>query len=435
MLLLHVCTLILFFTFHFTCSECKRVLVLQAVTEDYFAKIEHWDTSQYPYSFTALSQLSASSYAQRHGYDYNLFTFPKEDLQQYHVSWVPLFAFRTFLASANASAYDYVMVLDNDVIFMEPTVPILDKLKQWTDPSFPWQEVDVFLAQNSDRPHNHLIPYGQEANTRVLNAGFQVWKVTERTHGVIDTWISCAEETCKKYMTRWPFSSGTFTFLQDYLKAQPIHQLKIQPISCDEANGFPSSFNPSGVNDDCAGRFIAHISLRERSAYFRQLNSFVMKDVTQLKLQKIQKEHSRYYLPPLSPLPAMASQSTSKKQLPASTEEIIRSIVQRFHLPYEIQFELSSPITVFPLVGKFPMNVMESQEVELVGLQQLCDDLNYSKEVCQEIVYFLQEKFRLKKEYIRDYLELIGREYPDLFSQIVTSSASVASDSTNTVVH
>jgi FkbM family methyltransferase len=247
-----------------TSATNPRIIFLQIITEDYIRHPWEWDRDVFPYSIIDISKISISSYAKRHGYDYKLLRIASADLLGRSPVWVKILGLKLYMAQ-HFDEYDYMVFCDVDLFVMQPKVPLIQKMQQWTSPGTKLEEIDCFTPFDTEVAEVFQVPYGSTTGelVRGINTGIQIWKVSEKSQMIIEKWYNNTEiPGTGKYLTEFKHEQGSFNYLQEYWGK--TYGFKFQAIDCNEANGFPAHWHVNTLNGidlgnhGCSGNFVSH---------------------------------------------------------------------------------------------------------------------------------------------------------------------------------
>jgi hypothetical protein len=298
--------------FQIQAQKSERILIFQIISEEVVRHPWEWDHEVYPFSLVDLSKLNVYLYAQRHGYAYQLIRAAKTELQGFNrtVDWLKVHALPVMLQGATGM-YDYVVYVDIDRAFIDFETPLTVMIKQWGSTSV--EQVDVFLP---------LEPVQLSRDRQTFNTGFQVWKVSEKSVNIANLW---------NQYTGVGTDQDAFNHFKDLF--QQDHSLRIQTISCSEANGFSYTLidefesDPSVTNYDCTGSFIS------RFLWGEALNAVIPMLMNQLGKVVVE----RY-------LSLLISTQLWLKLSPGPIDDVIRLQISCHHIngnPFEAIFERS----------------------------------------------------------------------------------------------
>lgn len=274
--------------------KVEKIIIFQMVTENYLRHLHEWDFTKHPFSILDVSMMDVYQYAQRHGYDYQVVRVANHDLLAQNRSnpWVKLYMLNEFMQED--SDYDYVVILDVDILFMQFDMSIQHMLDYWRK-GRSLEEIDVFLPLDPDLPSNYQTPYMSDELVLNYNTGFQVWKVSEKSRNIISIWYNASIPGCENYYWVWPFEQGVFNHLKTWLTQN--HDLQIQTIPCDDANGFPeyiSNMLEDGTdltNHGCQGRVVAHFWEDSKTSAVAHFLPFVTQRLMVKSLNEITATH------------------------------------------------------------------------------------------------------------------------------------------------
>jgi hypothetical protein len=313
-----------------------RILFIQPSDSDY--NQQSWERNL-PYSLVELSQIDVLNYVQYHNYSYLRYKINEYESHDCHPVWSKVYALyhamMTITSSSDPSLaegtqeiqykYDYIIVLDLDIFFMDYKQSILDKINQWD----PLRQSLIYMPSDTDEDTSYLVPNGSDEEVLNVNTGFQIWKVSPITKEWIRQWKTCLERIpgCQKWKYEWPFDQGAFNEYIRPLIAQtnpatptpeatptaettptttPIFDQSSQNlltiIPCDEANGFPAEYEnfiitqPDGRrhelgNHQCSGKFVSHFWEESKRYNHEKLQKFIFDKVMRQKLELIQQKH------------------------------------------------------------------------------------------------------------------------------------------------
>lgn len=304
-----------------------NILIIQP--SDYNYNCQEWERDVVDNTLVELSQIDVLNYVNYHSYDYKRYLNYNIIDYDIHPTWSKVYAlYSAMLSSLSPSSscssssscsisdssissdsscqsscsnspsikYDYIVVLDLDIFFMNYTSSIIDKINEW-DPN---KQSLIYMPQDTNEPLNHLKQEFTDLYTLNVNTGFQIWKVNEITLEIVLKWKTCLTtySNCQKWSYDWPFDQGAFNqFIRPQLE---LNQLNIIP--CDEANGFPIEYDNYLIDHDgnyhnlgnhnCNGRFVAHFWEESKRYNHKKLEEFIKKKYFIQQLNKIQINHT-----------------------------------------------------------------------------------------------------------------------------------------------
>jgi hypothetical protein len=308
-----------------------RILFIQPSDSDYNQQTWEWNL---PHTLVELSQIDVFNYVQYHNYSYLRYKINEHESHDCHPVWSKVYALHhamtvmtEFTDNSEGNQYDYVIVLDLDIFFMDYKQSIFEKIKQW-DPA---GQSLIYMPSDTDEETNYLIPNGSEEEVLNVNTGFQIWKVHPLTKELIQQWKTCLESIpgCQKWKYQWPFDQGAFN---EYIRplinkaaetgattaaalisvtgesdgqlivASPVSSNPLTIIPCDEANGFPEEYEnfillqPNGErhefgNHKCSGKFVSHFWEESKRYNHERLQKFIFKKIMKQNLELIQHKH------------------------------------------------------------------------------------------------------------------------------------------------
>ncbi len=150
------------------------------------------------------SEMNAYLYSQNHKYEYQRIYIPTEKMENKNIHKV--FAKLYALADMIERNYDYVVILDVDVFFMQPNISLESKMKEWN----PSGKAEIFMPDDTLDDNNKKLWVDGVPG---VNSGFQIWKVTDKTRAIVKQWIdfdSIENKKCSKFKNSWPYEQGYF---------------------------------------------------------------------------------------------------------------------------------------------------------------------------------------------------------------------------------
>lgn len=153
-----------------------------------------------------------------------------------------------------------VLMIDSDVVIQHPELPFEWLLNRWnfsqeTSMALPW---DVWYWVNETTGERILENPGaiDALGELSMNAGVVIAQSSPRTKDMVDAWATCPDDEerfpgCEHYSTGWPAEQGAFN---EYVRHEFNRSSDLQPIACNEANGFP------GQHMNCSGVFLRHFT-------------------------------------------------------------------------------------------------------------------------------------------------------------------------------
>ena len=293
-------------------SPAPRILFIQPSDSDY--NQQPWEGQQ-PYSLVELSQIDVLNYVQYHNYSYLRYQINEYESHDCHPVWSKVYGLYHAMMTSSTSidtAYDYIIVLDLDIFFMDYQQSIIEKINQWD----PLQQSLIYMPSDTDEETSYLIPNGSNEQVLNVNTGFQIWKVHPVTKELIKQWKTCLEMIpgCQKWKYDWPFDQGAFNeyirplinqaststtgFLSSSEQLVTTKNL-LTIIPCDEANGFPEEYEnflisqPDGVrhelgNHKCSGKFVSHFWEESKRYNHEKLQKLIFQKMMKQKLELIQ---------------------------------------------------------------------------------------------------------------------------------------------------
>jgi hypothetical protein len=269
-------------------SSTERVLILQASTVDYnrqsWEKIPRLMAQR---TLIELSEMDTYNYASFHGYHYVRY---KSDAaineHNAHGAWTKVFALDEFIHSTK---YDWIVVLDMDIFFMQYEISLLDKLMLWDKASS-----DIYMPLDTNEPTSYMIPKGLTNSILNVNTGFQVWRVNKKNAKIIATWKGClTDPDCgQRWLQKWPFEQGAF----NYMIRPSLSPRTLFPIPCNEANGFDAdteNFVMRGAdkiqlgNHGCNGTYVSHLWEETKRYNHGRMKSLLMKKFIKQTLSRV----------------------------------------------------------------------------------------------------------------------------------------------------
>lgn len=143
-----------------------------------------------------MSQISHSYYAAKHGYGYRRIITKDWLPAGYAGHWSKAYALDALINDPMIE-YDWIVLTDLDVLFMDMEASLEAKLTEW-NPS-----ASIFMSEDPPgNPSNYLTPNGSTTKVLNINTGFQIWKITSETKKFIRLWKTSSETFCKEYQNK-----------------------------------------------------------------------------------------------------------------------------------------------------------------------------------------------------------------------------------------
>lgn len=284
--------LIIYLNFFISSFYSYNILLFQTSNINY--NRQEWEDLN-EYTLIELSEIDVINYSQYHNYTYKRYYYSNEDIEEYdlHPIWTKVFTLSRLIKDIK---YDYIVLLDVDIFFMNYTQSIIDKINEWDSN----KESLIYMPEDTDEYTNYMTPYNTTSWILNVNTGFQIWKVNSITIDIVTKWKECiiSLPECSKWKWNWPFDQGAFNHI---IRPQLLpNQLKIIP--CDEANGFPIEYDNYIIdqngdtydlgNHNCNGRFVSHFWEESKRYNHDKLEKFLKKKYFQQQLNKIRNNHT-----------------------------------------------------------------------------------------------------------------------------------------------
>lgn len=201
------------------------------------------------YAFDSMldnAMLEMSMYSAMHGYTYMRFAF-EEPRDRF---W----GFGKAAAIKQAIKHvDLLVVVDFDVSFMDPTVPLEDMMLRW---GFNSAHHLVMAAEDPDRPINKwtIIENGNESTHLNLNIGFMALRNHPKVLESLDVWSNCVDviPDCEQFRGgAFPDQTAWNRFALPMFAADEVTR-----VPCNEANGYDPEW---ADNFGCEGIHVHHV--------------------------------------------------------------------------------------------------------------------------------------------------------------------------------
>eukprot|EP01040_Poterioochromonas_malhamensis_P007892 gene7892-8532_t len=369
-----------------------KFLIVQGITDGYDIYPHEWDLKEYPHSLIALSHLSAYFYARRHGYDYVRVIVPDEFMfyVDHHGAWAKNYALEQVLQSPNVKYYDYIVIIDSDAVFMEPAIKLEAKMQEWAVDLPNWRSVDIFAPNDTEASVGLVYPF--DGLRRNINTGFQIWKNSPLLKVINDEWIRCPEiidEECEFWNQKWGFDQGAFNYMKYYF--QQHYNLQLQIIPCSEANGFPSYISNYHVeegekgNQNCSGEFVSHFWQNSKMNAVKPILPKIIQDIIEVYDQEIHDFSSDYYFPFSFGIDVIQDLLTHISDIVTIDFPIINEGSNSNNLHLELSSE------------NYYQNLLYAE------IQEHCQINAIDGESCVELLQFIVQKLKRKKEFLDDY--------------------------------
>jgi hypothetical protein len=237
-------------------GETPRVALVQYSDPEYFDATEdtysgekgQFATSQ---SFTAVA---AWAYAKRHNYTYiQARDHQVMDADRY---WVKPNALHAVM---QLKKFDIIVLMDADVLFMQPQIPLHDLLKRWGFGDKPGHIIAAALDPIQWNGYQSV--YGYKGPRRLLvNTGFMIWKTTERAQLMAEKWATCIVKkhpVCLEFARMWAHEMSAFNRMIRVDELNEDEELVLIP--CTEALGYDGALLQVEDNN-CKGTYVSHNS-------------------------------------------------------------------------------------------------------------------------------------------------------------------------------
>lgn len=262
-------------------TAAQKIAVIQT-SDPRFTK-NHWEHPVHPLeSSVYFTALSAYLYCQKHGYRYLRVQDTLQTNAAHH--WLKPRGLNYTLALDDN--FDYVVMLDADVVIMQPDVPITDMFKKW---GFDNPAQIVAAPDETDMPNSWMVYNGRRF--KQVNTGFMVWRNGQRAREAARAWSTCFDNSsspCFQFRNRWAFDMGGFnTFIRhDLLRPE-----ELVVIPCGDANGFPSELTGKN-NHGCGGKFASHFWEDSKAIFHVKLNRNLFVEMAVQTWDQLQKSGS-----------------------------------------------------------------------------------------------------------------------------------------------
>ncbi len=171
----------------------------------------------------------------------------------------------------SSNRFKVVVMADVDVVFHQRDMRLEELMRMWN--VFSQNEQVVAMASEphyntTECIHGQLgiefcLTLSNGRMMRMVNTGFQIWKVTERAKDLVARWWNSVNRPKgSDFLGRLPAQGeqGAFTY---FVRGEDMHPEELVIIPCDEANGFPPDLfinagRPRG-NYGCSGKYVAHL--------------------------------------------------------------------------------------------------------------------------------------------------------------------------------
>ncbi|KAK0617690.1 hypothetical protein B0T14DRAFT_434544 [Immersiella caudata] len=206
--------------------------------------------------------LSHYLYAQIHGYSYRFVRAPQYRDRAPH--WAKVIFTQELLKQ-----FDIVVMLDYDVMFPSPEVPLEWMLNYWKID----REVIVAMAEDPN------VDVNMDIRRRVnVNTGFIIAQASDNAQRLFKDWAECPEETRYKGCSEWKTKmfheqAGFSSYVRyDFLDGLSIEspQPYIRTLPCDEANGVPMTKDLG-----CTGQLVRHFWAHKPSTTLEFTHNFM----------------------------------------------------------------------------------------------------------------------------------------------------------------
>ena len=162
-----------------------------------------------PLSYAKHTVRINKAYADKHGYDFKVFSYPEEGMSDRHPVWT-----RAFYARQQCKDYDYLLYIDGDAFVHDDSVSVEDLANKYF-----FNEDTVVLAARDQKLRTFIFHYDRP------NAGVFLIKCGNYTQSLLDEWWRVPDDSY--YSGKLIFDAGRYLDNSDSKTQHPYEQLAL----------------------------------------------------------------------------------------------------------------------------------------------------------------------------------------------------------------